>query len=447
VPDAPPGLKPAPIQRVARPFQDFLRREEASGIVLVVCLVVALVCVNSPLADAYRALWAAPFELVVGELRLKKTIGLIINDGLMALFFFVVGLEIKRELLIGELASWKRASVPLFAALGGMVVPAALFVALNVGGEGLRGWAVPMATDIAFALGALALLGPRIPSGIRIFLAALAIVDDLGAVLVIGLFYSSGLNLGSLAAAGAVALLMLGANRAGVRNMVAYFVLGLVLWWFVLHSGLHATIAGVLAALTIPASPRIDGAGFVERARHLIDRFAKQVPFARDSAPTEEQDSTVHALERLTESVGTPLQRSMHLLHPWVAFGVMPLFALANAGVPLAGVGLQSFGSPVTAGVILGLVVGKPLGITLFTWMAVKLRLGALPERVGMKRVFGAACLGGIGFTMSLFISNLAYEGAPAMLQDSRLGILVASAVSAAVGMAVLSRIGERKPA
>jgi NhaA family Na+:H+ antiporter len=356
-------------------------------------------------------------------------------------FFFLVGLEIKREVLVGELASLRRAALPAAAALGGIVVPALLYAALNADGPGSAGWGIPMATDIAFALGVLALLGDRVPAGLKVFLAALAIVDDIGAVLVIALFYTGGVEWGPLALAGALLLLAVGANAAGVRRPWAYAVIGLALWGTVLASGIHATVAGVLLALAIPARTRIDEDQFLRRARQSLAEFERACGPGSTVPTNQPQQEALLRLETLCEQAQAPLQTAERKLHGVVAFGIMPLFALANAGVRLtAGEDGFALTDPVALGVLLGLVVGKPLGITLFSWGAVRLGAAVLPAGVTWRSLHGVAWLGGIGFTMSIFVAGLAFAEAPALLATAKLGILLATLTAGIVGALLLRR-------
>lgn len=429
-------LPPQPVDRLLAPFREFSQREAAGGVLLMGAALIALVWANSPLADSYTGLWQTTLSVGIGDLSLAKPLLLWINDGLMAVFFLVVGLEIKREVLVGELASVRKASLPIAAAVGGAVLPALLF-ALIAGGdpEAIRGWGVPMATDIAFALGVLALLGSRAPVGLRIFLTALAIVDDLLAVLVIAIFYSSDLSMTALAAAAGILAMLVVANRLGVRRPLVYALLGIGLWVAVLQSGIHATIAGVLLAITIPARTRIDRAAFVEGARRMVDDLSH-----RPDAPSdEEHHATLWDLEDLTEHAQAPMLRIEHALLPWVAFLIVPLFALANAGVAIGGDLGGALTSPIALGVIIGLVVGKQIGITLGAWLVVRAGLAVLPEGVTWRHVYGGAWLGGIGFTMSLFVAELAFGEATLAL--AKIGILAASLIAGVGGYLVLWRV------
>ena len=426
-------------RRLLRAFQEFIAIEASGGILLLGCAVIALVWANSPFSASYSDLWGTVVSVGVGTFEITKPLLLWINDGLMAIFFFVVGLEIKREVLVGELASPKQAALPLAGALGGMVAPALFYAVLNFGTPGISGWGIPMATDIAFALGVIALLGSRAPLSLKIFLTALAIVDDLGAVLVIAFFYTAELSLGALAAAGIFLVALVTINRLGVRRPLLYVVLGIGLWVAVLKSGIHATVAGVLLALTIPARRRIDSASFLSRGRELMDLFASEADPGR-SEPTSQQQDVIHSLEESCEAVQTPLQRLEHSLHPWVAFFIMPVFALANAGVALSGDALAAaFGSTVTIGVILGLVLGKQLGVTLFAWGAVRVGWAEMPADVTWRQLYGVSWLTGIGFTMSLFIGGLAFADA-ALLDNAKIGILAASLISGIGGWLLLAR-------
>ncbi len=421
---------------LSRPFRAFFATESAAGVLLILATITALVLANSPLRDAYTATWQIPLTIGIGEAALTKPLLLWINDGLMAIFFFVVGLEIKRELLAGELSSVRRAILPVAAALGGMIVPALVYVLFNLGSPTIVGWGIPMATDIAFVLGAVALLGRGLPTSIRVFLAALAIADDLGAVLVIGLFFTENLKVIWLLWAGGAVLGLAILNASGQRRQLPYLVLGVSLWFAVLKSGIHPTVAGVTLAMFIPARQRYDWAEF----QGSFQRIAADLRTA-DGKPSDISDrvrqSVLHELDELVEGARTPLQDLEHNLHPWVAFGVLPLFALANAGVALAGFDLQALLSPVSLGIIGGLVVGKPVGIAAFSWLAVRVGIADLPEAASWRHLVGVAALAGIGFTMSLFIAGLAFD-APGLLATAKLGILLASLLAAMVGMGIL---------
>jgi NhaA family Na+:H+ antiporter len=427
-----------PIDRLLAPFREFASSNAASGILLMVAAVVALLWANSPIASSYFSLWDTRLTIGIGDWVLSKNLLHWINDGLMAIFFLVVGLEIKREVLVGELASARRATLPIAAALGGALVPALVFLLIVGSGEGARGWAVPMATDIAFALGVLALVGDRIPIGLRVFMAALAIVDDLLAVVIIGLLYTSEISVVALAAAGGCLAVLVAANVLGVRRPVVYGVLGLALWFAILQSGVHATVAGVLLALTIPARTRLDSAGFAAHARRIIGHFVRRED-SDEPTTIEEHHDALWELETITERAQAPMLRFEHALQPWVAFVIVPIFALANAGVSLQGDVGAVLSDPVVLGVALGLIVGKQVGITTATLLVVRAGLASLPSGVTMKYVYGAAWLGGIGFTMSLFIADLAFGGGP-VLALAKVGILVAS-VFAGVGGYLILRI------
>lgn len=425
----------APVDVLLAPLRAFSRSAAAGGILLIAAALIALVAANSPFRTAWADLWQAPLTVGVGEYGLSKPVLLWINDGLMAVFFLVVGLEIKREVLVGELASPRAASLPLVAALGGAALPALIFLALASGSgpEAMRGWGVAMATDIAFALGVLALLGSRTPVALRVFLTALAIVDDLLAVAVIALFYTSEASVEALVAAAGALVALVVANRLGVRRPLVYALLGVALWLAVLQSGVHATVAGVLLAMTIPASIRLDAAPFAERAASLVAAVRRDA----GSAGGKAVHATLWELEDATLRAQAPMLRMEHALHPWVAFAIVPLFALANAGVTIEGDLVDLLAEPVLLGVAAGLVIGKQLGITLAAWLVVRIGLASLPAGLGWRHVYGAAWLGGIGFTMSLFIADLAYDE-PSTLALAKVGILIASVVAGLGGYLIL---------
>ncbi|MFO0689049.1 MAG: Na+/H+ antiporter NhaA [Myxococcota bacterium] len=419
--------------------------QASGGILLFAATVVALVWANSPARGAYHHLFEHALAIRIDDFELSRTLHHWINDGLMALFFFVVGLELKREIVGGQLSKPSQAILPVAAGFGGMLAPAAIYTFVNGGasagaGEAAAGWGIPMATDIAFAVGVLALLGTRVPASLKIFLTTLAIADDLGAVVVIALFYTSDVSLANLAIGMGFLAVLVAGNRLGIRSPVFYGLFGIGgLWLAFLLSGVHATIAGVLAAMTIPASVKIDEDGYVARMREQIDAFARLAPNGVATL-TEEQLHTIDETASLVRQASTPLQILEHRLHPLVVYVVLPVFALANAGVELpTGIG-SALVEPVALGVGAGLLLGKPLGILLVCGLTVRLGWAQLPDGVDWRKLAGVACLAGIGFTMSLFINELAFESAELRAQ-AKLGILVASVVAGAVGYAVL-RLG-----
>ena len=426
--DAPETGPPLTLPPDPGPFAQFVRSQSFAGLLLFASAVLAFGLANSPLLGAYEALRHQHLTVSLGGRGLDLSLEHWVNDGLMAVFFLLVGLEIKRELLIGELANPRRAALAVAGALGGMAVPALLYALLNIGGPGLHGWGIPMATDIAFSLGILALLGSRVPVGLKVFLTALAIVDDLGAVAVIALFYTGELNLPAMLAAALTwgALLVLG--RLGVRRLGVYAALGAVLWFFVLQSGLHATIAGVLLALAVP----------LRRAAPL----AVSLPGALVAdADNERLGTHLQRAEAALERAQSPLHRLEHLLHPYVTYAVLPLFAFMNAGVAVGGAALGT----VTLGVVAGLVLGKPLGVLGGAWLAVRAGLAALPVGVNWSLLAGAGMLAGIGFTVSLFVANLAFADAT-LLIGAKLGVLIGTLCSALLGVAWLLLKTRRTP-
>lgn len=447
-----PGVYHAPWERsfskVVTPFEEFIKNQTTASIILMVCLVIALLLANSPLAGIYQQIVHLPISLTIGDSGLEKSLHHWVNEGLMALFFFVMGLEIKRAILVGELSSFRKAALPIVAALGGMIAPALLYYGINPEGSAARGWGIPMATDIAFAVGALVLLGSRIPRSLVMFLVALAIVDDLGAVLVIAVFYTEQIALGYLASAFALLLVLIAFNLGGIRHPVPYFIVAFLLWLMLLKSGVHATIAGVAGAFTVPARFKYDTLEFSRHVRELMERFdASQRPDA-DIRTNDAQRTVLRTLERDIERVDTPLQRLEHFYHLPVALLVLPIFALVNAGVPVAfdtiWVALQH---PVTLGVTLGLVLGKFIGITGSCWLALKLNIGQLPEHTEFRHIAGVSLLAGIGFTMSLFIAELAFAGHAEQLLMAKLGILCASLAAGILGYGWLLLTTRRKPA
>jgi Na+:H+ antiporter, NhaA family len=428
--------KVLPIDTLTSPFSRFAKMEAAGGILLLASTIAALVWANSRWEQTYHAIWNLQVVVGFGRFSLSESRHEWINDGLMSIFFFLVGLEIKREILIGELSSFRQAAFPFIAALGGTIVPALIYVLITHGRTGQKGWGIPMATDIAFALGVLVLLGNRVPSSLKIFVTALAIVDDIIAVLVIAIFYTAQIHFASLAVGLFLVALSFGANLLGIRKPAVYALIGICVWFAVLKSGVHATVAGVLLAFTIPARTYLDRDHFVNRSRRLLDRFEAARP---NSA---EAHAAIHSLETQCELIESPLHRIEHTLQPWVSFLIMPVFAFANAGVRILGNALAAATHPVSLAVALGLFFGKPLGIWLFARLSAAIGLATPPAEVSWGRVFGASWLCGIGFTMSLFIATLAF-GEGTLLTMSKIGTLAASLGAGVCGSVFLIRGGK----
>ena len=420
--------------QLAGPVGKFLHVEASSGILLLVTAAIALVWANSSGASVYEYLLHAPISVGFGEYVFTRTLHFWINDILMVVFFFVVGLEVRREIFEGELSTPRRAALPVAAALGGMLVPAAIYLSLNAGSPAARGWGVPMATDIAFAVGVLALLGRRVPAALRVLLLALAIIDDIGAILVIAVFYSSGVALSGLAVVALGVAVILVMQRIGLRRPVLYVVPGVVIWAGMLQAGIHPTIAGVILGLLTPVRSWFGHEGFMAEAELALSGIRAKI------ATEDDPRQLLPELRRVSIAQWEalpPVTRIEAALHPWVAFGIMPLFALANAGVALGDLGEGlSAQSGAALGVGLGLVLGKPLGIVAFSWLAVRLRVASLPRGVSWGGVLVVGCVAGIGFTMALFIGALAFED-PSMLAVGKLSVLIASAVAGVVGLLV----------
>jgi NhaA family Na+:H+ antiporter len=419
-----------PIDRFLAPIERFLHVEAASGIVLLLATGTALTLANSTLAEGFLALWKTPVAFGLGSLEMRYSLQHWINDGVMAVFFFVVGLEVKRELVLGELRDLRQAALPIAAALGGMIAPAGLYLAFQLGEPAQSGWGIPMATDIAFVVGCMALLGPGVPHGFRVLLLSVAIADDIGAILVIAIGYTETIHFGALfgGVVGIGAILAL--TRLGVRSLGVYAALGIGVWFAFHESGIHATIAGVILGVMTPARPYLSETLFAR----MLRRADGVLHGEWDTQPHRAAD--VRRFQRATREMVSPLEYLEHLLHPWVSFVIMPLFALANAGVSVS---LSDFGSPVAVAVATGLVIGKPLGIGLVSWLAVRVGLAALPEGVTWSVLLGGGLLAGIGFTMALFIAGLALDGAA--LDAAKVGILGASGIAAVLGMIVLTRL------
>lgn len=438
IPHAAEGTKPMPAELLVRPIQRFMRLSIAGGILLLGFALMAIIWANSEFSYLYHFIFhETELEVLFGQIHISHHLIGWINDALMAVFFLIVGLEIKREMLVGELASPKKAALPIAAAIGGMIVPALIYAAINMGQPTIRGWGVPMATDIAFALGVLALLGSRVPIALKVFLTSLAIVDDLGALVVIALFYTDQIAFSYLLyGAGAIGLLVL-FNMFKVRSPIPYLLTGVVLWYFFLESGIHSTIAGVILAMTIPATARVDAERFTDSTGNALDKFEQYGKTGHCVRTSSTQRAAVQAISTNCAHVTPPLYRIEHALHGWVAFLILPIFALANAGVHIGeGAGAALTGS-ISLGVIFGLFIGKPLGIVAACWVSVKLGFAALPTGATWRHMVGIGMLGGIGFTMALFIATLAFPTAAA-LEAAKMGILSASLLSAIGGAIVL---------
>ncbi len=431
--------KAYPIDKITHPVQKFIQHEKAGGLALGLSVIVAMFLANSAWSDEYFSLLGHKFGFTVdGKSYLEFSILHWINDGLMSVFFFVVGLELKREIVGGELSNLRKAILPIGAAIGGMAIPALIYLIFNPSGEAQNGWGIPMATDIAFALGILVLIGKKVPLALKVFLTALAIVDDLGAVLVIALFYTSEISLQNLALGVFIAGVMYGANRLGVRNMFFYAILGILgVWIAFLLSGVHATIASVIAAFTIPADVRIKEGLYISQLKEYIKRFKNIDP--NDDIPTL-KSAQLHILDEIKKNTNKaipPLQRLEHAMHPFVVFFIIPIFALANAGISLDINVDKLFATNIAIGIAVGLIGGKVLGITGATYLLVKLKIATLPKGMNLKNIIGLSFLAGIGFTMSLFITSLAFTN-PEYVEQAKIGIFTASILSGIVGYFIL---------
>ncbi|MGV0034322.1 MAG: Na+/H+ antiporter NhaA [Candidatus Azotimanducaceae bacterium WSBS_2022_MAG_OTU7] len=429
------AAKPVLIDRITKPFQTFLEHKLAGAGLLLLFTGIALLWANSSFQGSHHAILHTYATVGIGDFELSKTLGHWINDGLMGVFFFFVGLEIKREFLIGELANPKTAALPIFGAMGGMLVPALIYFAFNPSGEASLGWGIPMATDIAFALGILALFPVSI--SLKVFLTALAIVDDIGAILVVAVFYTDNISFQSLMLGGFCLLVSIGANVVGVRNPVVYFAIGFGVWVAFLQSGVHATLAAVLMAFTIPARTRIDGPQLAEQTETLLKRLRKTGLPRGNALLSTEQHNIVHSMKQVTEKSTAPLQKLEHALMPFVTYLIMPIFALANAGVLIADDFSAIMANSIALGIVAGLVIGKPLGIFVFAWLAVKLKVAVLPEGITFTQVGAVGMLAGVGFTMALFISTLAW-GDEALIEVAKTGVLIGSLMSALLGSLLL---------
>jgi len=421
-------------EKIATPFERFIHAQTTTGIILMFMTILALILANTPLTEAYAHFFHTKVDLTVGSWQLTHTIHHWINDGLMAIFFFIIGLEIKREILVGELSNIKVAMLPILSAIGGMVLPALIYLSMNYYGEGINGWGIPMATDIAFAISALVLLGNRVSPALVTFLVALAIVDDLGAVIVIAVFYTEQIQFLPLILAGLSFIIMVVFNRVGIRMILPYLIVGLFMWFFMLESGVHATIAGVIAAMAIPSKPKFAPIDFTTHTKNLLDEY-DNYPVTTDHMMHEKQKAILLNIKDKIDAVGTPAARLEHDLHLPVALIVIPLFALANAGISIDFSSIsETIVTPVSIGIIFGLILGKVIGIAGVAWLAIKLGIAKLPEGSSMSQVFGVSFLGGIGFTMSIFVADLAFAGNDTLIFQAKVGILAASLFSGLFG-------------
>ena len=433
------GIFHAPLEKtfdkILTPFEEFIHQQTTSGLLLMAMAVIALILANGALATSYAHFMHTPVSIGAGSWLLEMSLHHFINDGLMALFFFVVGLELKREILVGELANLRNAVLPIGAAIGGMVVPALIYFAINPEGDAARGWGIPMATDIAFAIGALALLASRVPKALITFLVALAIVDDLGAVLVIAIFYTETIALGPLAIAAGLFGLLLMLNLLGIRKTAPYLIVAALLWYALLQSGVHATLAGILGALTVPAVPKYNPERFSAHVKELMQRFDASHQPGKSIMTNDELRAVVQTLENGVHSVEAPLQRLEHAWHMPVAYLVIPIFALANAGIPLSFSSLgETLSHPVLLGVSLGLILGKFIGIAGVSWLLLKMGVAVLPKDTRFTQIAGVSLLAGIGFTMSIFVAELGFAGQNEYLLMAKTGILGASLIAGIVG-------------
>lgn len=431
--------------KILTPFEEFIHRQTTSSLLLMATAVIALILANGPLSSAYEHFMHSSISLNIGSWSLEMSLHHWINDGLMAMFFFVVGLELKREMLVGELAELRNAVLPIGAAIGGMLVPALIYFLINPEGDASRGWGIPMATDIAFAIGALALLASRVPKALITFLVALAIVDDLGAVIVIAVFYTDTIALGPLVAAGALFALLVAFNRGGIRKTLPYFIVSLVFWYAVMLSGIHATLAGVLGALCVPAIPKYKPESFSEQVKGLMTHFDASHDPGKSIMTNDTLRGVVQSLENGVISVQAPLQRLEHVWHMPVAYIVIPVFALANAGIPIELASMtETLAHPVMLGVSLGLILGKFIGITGVSWLLLKSGLAVLPKDTRFTQIAGVSLLAGIGFTMSIFVAQLGFSERLDLLLIAKTGILLTSFVAGVAGVLWLYLVSEK---
>ncbi|WP_179374572.1 Na+/H+ antiporter NhaA [Winogradskyella wichelsiae] len=424
------------------PFQKFVQFESFSGILLLFATIIALVWANSPFGDIYRDLWQYDVGIVTENFEFKKPLILWINDGLMAIFFFLIGLEIKRELVIGELNTPKKIAFPLVGAIGGMVVPVLFFLLINQNPETTHGWGIPMATDIAFSLAILNVLGNRVPLSLKIFLTAFAIVDDIGAVLVIALFYSGSIKITLLLIAAALLAVLYFLSYKGIYSRFLLFFFGIAVWFLFLKAGLHPTIAGILLAFSVPIRQKIKTATFLEQLERVFNRIKKASVLKAPILSTE-QIQLIDDLDDWSAKFQSPLQHLEHSLHGWVAYFIIPIFALANAGVLISG--SEGLDTMLVINIVVSLILGKGIGITLIVFLAKKIKLIEVPSDIKFIQIIGVAFLAGIGFTMAIFIASLAFESTPEYIDSAKIGILIGSFISAIIGYVILHLSSKKK--
>jgi NhaA family Na+:H+ antiporter len=428
-----------PVKDLLLPFERFITNESSSSILLIFSVIIAIIIANTALGTFYFNFFETPFRIGFGDFVLEKPLLLWINDGLMAIFFFLVGLEIKRELLTGELSEYELVKLPFFAAIGGIVVPIILYVSFNFGQPSLNGWAIPMATDIAMVLGLLAIFGRRVPLYLKIFVTSMAIIDDIASILVIAIFFTSSMKIDYLFLAIALIVVLFLMNRLRIRQSYIYMIVGVILWFAFLKSGIHATITGIILALMIPATKKLDIHDFRVLTQSVVNTLVYDDPSHDPNISPEVYLASIQTLEQGCHDIQPPLFRLENFLSAWVSFLIIPLFAFANSGLVLESFNISTLFNSQSLGVIIALVIGKPLGVTLFTWFSVKQGYTKLPEEISWRMLHSVTWLAGIGFTMSFFISTLAFSD-PSVIVDAKISILIASVIAAIVGLGLLNK-------
>lgn len=425
------------LDEIFLPFREFIKKEEAGGFLLFMSTLIAMIWANSPLHDSYHTILHTQLSIAVGSFHVSTTLIHFVNDGLMTLFFFVIGLEIKREMLSGALSTFKQAILPVVAAIGGMLCPAAIFAIFNTGTPGAPGWGIPTATDIAFSLGVLALIGNRIPISLKVFLTAVAVADDIGAIIVISLFYAGKIAWLPVGAAAMLSCCLLLINRMGVKKPTVYAILGLGVWASLVQSGIHATVSGVIVAMFVPVRNTYSFDYFIDNSRDSLKVFEQSLNTPEDILNHRQKNSALREIENTRKKVESPLLHMEHTLHPWVTFLIIPMFALANAGVSIPDNFFSSLLHPVTAGIFFGLILGKQVGIISGVWLMVQFKVSPLPKGLTFRRLYGLSWLCGIGFTMSLLITDIAFESQE-LIDQSKIAILMASLAAGMIGWLLL---------